>query len=175
MSARVPMSAKDTMRLIERSPKHPEDTALYPKSQRQKAWFDALVECDVIRKDGISYLVKSQMFFDHKDRAWDKVQRVYLRRLSALVLMAPFQINSSTSKAAAMSMLEEAPSLRQKVYRLLCTEDHTDYETSMMLNRPENSVRPRRVELVGLGLVEAVGERKGPSGRLATLWRGIDA
>lgn len=176
MSALVPLSAKDTMKLIEqRSPTHPEDAALYPKRERSAAWFRALQECGVIRKDGISYLVQTQMFFDHKDKFWEKVQKTYLNRLAAQVMMAPFQKNSSTSKFAAMSMLEEAPSLRQRVYQLLCSEAHTDYETAAILARSENSVRPRRVELVGLNLVKAVGERKGPSGRNATLWQGIDA
>ncbi len=173
MSARVPLSAKDTMRLLERSPRHPEDAAIYPKPLRDKAWFDALVECRVVEKDGHSYLVQTQMFFDHKDSLWEKVQRVYLRNLAASIVQAPFQLHSSTSKAAAMSMKAEAPHLRQKVYELLCSEAHTDWETSMLLNRPENSVRPRRIELVGLQLVEAKGTKIGPSGRRATLWGAV--
>jgi hypothetical protein len=177
MSARVPLSAKDTMRLIERSPSHPEDAAIYTKEARRTAWFNALLECGVLQKDGHNYLVQTQMFFDHKDKLWEKVQRAYLRNLAAPVfqppLQPPFQLNSSTSRDAAMSMKHEAPRLRQRVYELLSAEAHTDYETSMILVRPENSVRPRRIELVRLHLVGPVGTKTGPTGRRATLWGAV--
>ncbi len=161
------------MRLIERSPQHPVDAALYPKGQRTKAWFEAMLDCGVIQPDGHNYLVKTQMFFDHRDKLWAKVHERFLERLSASVLAVPYQLTSSTSKSAAQSMVTEAPSLRQRLYVLLCAEEHTDYESSVILARSENSVRPRRVELSALELVEAVGTRTGPSGRAATVWRGI--
>ncbi len=85
----------------------------------------------------------------------------------------PYQRRSRTSRDAAASVRLLTPSLRERVLRVLRTCPMTDSQLAIHLQLSENSVRPRRVELAGLGLVVPVGETQGPSGRKATVWGGV--
>lgn len=80
---------------------------------------------------------------------------------------------SETSKAAAESMHPRAPHLRQRVLDALRANPGglTDEQLQALTGLNPSTQRPRRVELVGLGLVQASG-RKAPtaSGRMAVVW-----
>lgn len=85
----------------------------------------------------------------------------------------PFQRHSPTSRAAAASVKESAPTLREAVLRLLRDRGPgTDHEIAAALGIDGSTARPRRVELVRLGLVEDSGKQAlTPSGRKAVIWR----
>lgn len=103
-------------------------------------------------------------------------------------MSAPYQKHSKTSKAAAKAIEARMTYQQLALLKLMLRHgdrgvaghrDFTDnalieltlYEGSMSLN----SVRPRRIELLRLGLIEAVGEDVGASGRKSTLWRITEA
>jgi hypothetical protein len=93
---------------------------------------------------------------------------------------APFQAHSETSRDAAKSIEPEAASLRGKVFKVLSVlrmytfNGLTDEEIQGFLDMNPSTERPRRIELVRLGLVEDSGQkRKTASGRLATVWRAV--
>lgn len=82
-----------------------------------------------------------------------------------------FVVTSGTSEEAAKSMTAHAPRLRDLVYEALCREPDTDEGISERLGLMLNTARPRRVELVGLGLIHAIGTRRSArSRRLANVW-----
>lgn len=88
-----------------------------------------------------------------------------------------FQAHSETSHDAAVSVRESAPTMREKVYAAIKASPHglTDEEIGRVLSMQGNSVRPRRVELVGDGArlphrIESAGTRKTRSGRRAVVW-----
>ena len=82
----------------------------------------------------------------------------------------PYQAHSETSHDAAVSMIGKTKTLRDLVYNALIHRSMTDEEISTSLNLASDTARPRRVELVKAGLVEAVGKRPTASGRNATVW-----
>ncbi len=78
---------------------------------------------------------------------------------------------SETSVEAAQAVRHRAPHWRRRVYGAIQDEPGTDEEVSGRLGMSLNTVRPRRVELVRLGLVHAIGTRRSPtSGRFAQVW-----
>ncbi|MBD3262492.1 MAG: hypothetical protein GF334_12640, partial [Candidatus Altiarchaeales archaeon] len=85
-----------------------------------------------------------------------------------------FVNGSKTSKKAAKSMEEAAPSLRQKVYNYLValgTKGATDDELEQLTELKHQTVSARRRELVIDGYVRDSGEtRASRSGRQATIW-----
>jgi len=80
-----------------------------------------------------------------------------------------------TSKAAADSMKEKAPTLRDEVMIALglngdCTAD----EVADLLCKSLLSVRPRFTELLALGKIADTGmTRHNASGKQATVWRAV--
>ena len=77
-----------------------------------------------------------------------------------------------TSKAAAESMREKAPTLRDKVLGLLCFYNLTADECAQKLGVTELACRPRLSELVRLGKIVDTGTtRRNSSGKMATVWR----
>lgn len=82
----------------------------------------------------------------------------------------PYQAHSETSIAASTSMRGKTKSLRDQVFDLLRVGPLSDEEIAVALNLNPSTARPRRVELVRLGKVIAVGEGKTRSGRRAVLW-----
>lgn len=86
----------------------------------------------------------------------------------------PYQKHSDTSKAAAVAMLADATTLRAQVLQLLTRADAggaTDEEIQTALKMNPSTQRPRRIELVGMGLVRDSGNRrKTRSGRYAVVW-----
>jgi predicted ArsR family transcriptional regulator len=89
-------------------------------------------------------------------------------------LELPFQRASKTSKDAARSMLDKAPSVRERVFITIWRTGRmglTDEEIGDFLGIQGNTVRPRRVELEREGRIVALKiPRKTRSGRLATVW-----
>jgi predicted ArsR family transcriptional regulator len=84
----------------------------------------------------------------------------------------PAQKHSRTSRAAAAAIKEHAPTLRERVYYAIMTYGPiTDQALAERLGLSENTVRPRRVELVAAGLVRADAELgRTSSGRAAMRW-----
>lgn len=84
-----------------------------------------------------------------------------------------YQANSPTSRAAAISMLDTSDSLRALVYRYIAqaADGATDEEMQRSLQINPSTQRPRRVELVELGVVKDSGcVRKTLSNRDAVVW-----
>ena len=88
-----------------------------------------------------------------------------------LPVLLKFQIHSKTSEEAAISMAPKAGTLRAKVLEEIKRGPKTDEQLIDALGRSASSVRPRRVELMDLGLVEPAGTAVTRSGRKALLWR----
>ena len=83
----------------------------------------------------------------------------------------PAQRHRPTSRAAAASTEARSPSLRSVVLELLRSEGPlTDEAMQQRLAMNPSTQRPRRIELVRLGLVEEAGEGTTSSGRRAVLW-----
>lgn len=85
-----------------------------------------------------------------------------------------FQRHSATSRAAAESL--SAATLSQSQRRVLefigsRPDGATDEEIAAGLDMNPSTARPRRIELVGLGLVVKAGVRKTRSRRNADVWR----
>lgn len=85
----------------------------------------------------------------------------------------PPHVQTDTSLAAAISILESASTLRARVYRYIkynpCV---TDENIQTVLDMGANTERPRRRELVLMSVVEDSGQRGYlESGRTAILWR----
>lgn len=79
---------------------------------------------------------------------------------------------TGTSKDAADSMREKAPSLRQKVLEVLFHQDLTADECAAEIGKSLLSVRPRLTELLRLGKIFDTGAtRANESGKQATVWR----
>lgn len=84
----------------------------------------------------------------------------------------PWQKHSQESIDAAHSVKASASSLREIVFKAIASSftGFTDQELSLYLDRPENTVRPRRLELQNAGRVAPAGTRPNKSGRQATVW-----
>lgn len=81
------------------------------------------------------------------------------------------QMHSQESVEAAVSMIDKSKSLRKNVLELLREKGPmTDEAIAVALNLNPSTARPRRIELVGEGVVVRVGEGKTTSGRRAALW-----
>lgn len=82
----------------------------------------------------------------------------------------PYQPASTTSISAAASMVGKTQTLRDRVLAELRARPLTDEGISVALNLNPSTARPRRIELVKMGLVYQVGTRVTFSGRNAALW-----
>ena len=81
---------------------------------------------------------------------------------------------TGTSKLAADSMRERAPTLRDRVLSILKLESLTADEVAQNLAQSILSIRPRLSELLALGkIVETSERRRNQSGKLATVWRAV--
>lgn len=87
----------------------------------------------------------------------------------------PFQRHSTTSREAAASKVETAPTERGRVLAFLRAcgiVGATDDQMQIMLEMNPSTQRPRRVELVEMGHVFDSGVKaKTRTGRNATVWR----
>lgn len=86
----------------------------------------------------------------------------------------PYIRGSRTSAGAAKDAEHEAPSKRVQVLALLLHRGEagcTDHQIQETLDMPPSTARPRRVELVDMGLVVGSGKRREtPYGSEATVW-----
>lgn len=86
----------------------------------------------------------------------------------------PYQRHSETSRAAAESKKDAAPTEKARVLAFLRErgpQGATDEEMQLHLRMPSSTQRPRRVELVKRGDVASEGcTRRTVSGRKATVW-----
>lgn len=87
----------------------------------------------------------------------------------------PYVTHSATSRAAAKALLSKANTLRSKVYRWLLDNGPASDETMQYaLDMNPSTQRPRRIELVRMGLIQDSGLRGVTrSGRQATIWKPI--
>ena len=82
--------------------------------------------------------------------------------------------NFQTSLAAYHSLFPELNEKQKQIYVCLCEFGPlTNQEISEKIHRPINCITPRTGELVEMGLAAPDGLKKGPSGRLATIWRPV--
>ncbi len=90
-----------------------------------------------------------------------------------LAFSAPFQPHSEASREAAKSVEPSAASVRGRILWLLRrTGPLTDEVIQFACALNPSTERPRRIELVRLGLVEDSGQTAPTkSGRKAVLWR----
>jgi len=92
-------------------------------------------------------------------------------------MFPPFIRHSDTSRLAAISVLDSARTWRAKVYRYIReagVNGVTDDEIQRGLGLNPSTQRPRRVELVELGVIaDSLDRRRTPSGRLAVVWVAI--
>lgn len=85
----------------------------------------------------------------------------------------PYQQHSGTSREAALSMEQDARTLRQQVLDYIREQGvngATDEEIQDALHMNPSTQRPRRVELMKMGKITINGTRKTKSGRLASVW-----
>ena len=85
----------------------------------------------------------------------------------------PAQQHSQTSIAAARSIADRVNRLQAEILAFLRErpDGATDDDMQAELGMQGSTQRPRRIELVAKGLVQAAPERrKTKSGRLATVW-----
>lgn len=89
--------------------------------------------------------------------------------------LPPFQRHSETSREAAISVYGEVRNTQQsRLYDYLLNHGPaTDETCAAMLDMNPSAERPRRIELVEKGLVEACGTGITKSGRKAQLWRAV--
>lgn len=89
----------------------------------------------------------------------------------------PSQRHSATSRAAAESAKDRAPTDRHRILTFLRRfggeEGRSDEEIATYLALNPSSERPRRRELELAGLIEKAGETKTVSGRRAVTWRAV--
>ena len=87
-------------------------------------------------------------------------------------MIPAFQSHSETSRLAALSMYERASTLQRILLDWLEAKGGlTDEEMQTISGIPPSTQRPRRIELVGKGLVRDSGaKRKTVSGRQAVVW-----
>lgn len=96
-----------------------------------------------------------------------------LEEARELARSAPYVRGSETSKKAAGAIQASSASLRVQVLAYLLSRDEgaTDQEIQQALDMRASTERPRRVELVEMGLVADSGRRRETdSGREATVW-----
>jgi len=87
-------------------------------------------------------------------------------------LYIPYQGHSTTSERAAQEIAGSADSLRRLIYNYIAKGSPvSDEEIQDYLCMNPSTERPRRIELVKLGLVRDSGQQgKTRSGRACTLW-----
>jgi hypothetical protein len=87
---------------------------------------------------------------------------------------APYVAGSEPSRKAAIDIQDIRTDLQRRVYKYIKDKGEkgaTDEETQFALAMNPSTQRPRRVELVDMGLVKDSGTtRKTASGRSATVW-----
>lgn len=96
-----------------------------------------------------------------------------LEQARELARAAPYVRGSKTSKKAAGAIQASSAALRVQVlaYLLVREDGATDQEMQQALGMKPSTQRPRRVELVQMGLVRDSGRtRDTESGREATVW-----
>ena len=85
--------------------------------------------------------------------------------------LAPFQGHSITSLEAAHAMKDLAPTMREKVFKVI--EMHqpiNDEGICWALGMNPSTERPRRVELVKAGRIKAQGTMPTSTGRSSRCW-----
>ena len=94
--------------------------------------------------------------------------------MNAQLTLPPFQAHSGTSRAAAIAMYCKAGTKRARVLDQISRSwlgGCTDEEGMRHLRMNPNTYRPRRVELVRMGLVKDSGIRRPTlSGEQAVVW-----
>lgn len=101
----------------------------------------------------------------------DDVPSAYADQIPPKPIGAPFQRHSETSREAAKLIAPKVGSLQALVLNYIT--DHprsTDAQIISGLDRGANSIRPRRIELQGQGLIRQDGIVMQSNGRKAAVW-----
>jgi hypothetical protein len=110
----------------------------------------------------------------HQLRLLDEIRADEVERASKLEqeYHPPAQRHSPTSREAAEKIKSGTPTLRSRVYKFIkVCGPVTDEQIALGLGLNPSTARPRRVELVSMGLVRAAAELgKTNSGRSAMAW-----
>jgi hypothetical protein len=87
------------------------------------------------------------------------------------IVQLPF-VNTDTSREAAESMKPHAATIRSRVLATITAFGIgvSDQQLATLMDLPENTVRPRRVELERAGLIRHEGYTTTASGRRARCW-----
>lgn len=164
---------KDLDELIDTGPK-PDLVLSIRHGDHKDIWFECMQTAGLIRRSYeivTPYWVEPEAFGSDSDPRWELARTMWTQRvLGKMNIPPPAQRHSEESVAAAHSMLAPAKHLREVALDHLRRSPMTDSELAISMGLPENTARPRRVELAKLKLVVAVGKRKGPSGRYAKVW-----
>lgn len=84
---------------------------------------------------------------------------------------APYQRHSETSREAAAAIAPKVGKLQASVLAYIKAHPRsTDAQIIAGMDRGANSIRPRRIELQGLGLIRQDGVVVQSNGRKAAVW-----
>lgn len=171
--AMVQVTMAELDKIIAHGPK-PDLELSIRYGDRTDVWFDALMTVGLVQRSYVMaepYLVDTALFANESSPSWELARTLWEQRVVAHILTEPpSQAHSETSRAAGASMRRQSPSLRSQALELLRERPMTDVELAKAMKTHGSTARPRRIELVNLGLVEAKGTKQGPSGRLAQVW-----
>lgn len=167
---KVTTSNLDTLnRALVNAPQPSQEQVARYGDAAKALWRKALIDTGVIERQGDAYTYDSVVLQDHFLLIWATVYQKFAADLADWLTL-PAQAHSDTSLAAGASMITHAETLRSMVYEALAAKPMTDIELVSHLGLSENSIRPRRIELAHKGLVESIGKKKTPSGRMANIW-----
>lgn len=152
------------------------ETVIRFGDRAKRLWCESMAEYGVVRQEPgfeLRYVIDTDVVNDPNHPIWEAVTKHYLLSLAVEPGRAPRQSHSDTSTWAAESIREKTGTLRQQVLLALRKQPMTDVEISEYLGIPGSTVRPRRVELMNMGLVREVGYKKVPGHKMSRLWEAV--
>lgn len=88
--------------------------------------------------------------------------------------LAPFQRHSETSREAAIAIHGHKETQKERVFEAIRRHGPiSDQGLAKLLGLPENSVRPRRVDLLKDGAIERCGEGRTVRDRRCVLYQAV--
>ena len=126
----------------------------------------------VVKQQGFDnrYEVLMDAVMNPNHEYWESVKNYFDLYLATADIPAPVQVHSSTSVEAGNAIRSKSGTLRQQVLKALKEQPMTDWEITEYLGIEGSTARPRRIELVQMGLVQAVGSKHIVGHRRSTLW-----
>lgn len=162
--------------LLAEVPRPSEDIVARYGALARRLWVNAITELKIVTQSEDMkdcYNVRMDVLQNPEHNAWEEVRNQFASTLSGAEVVAPSQGHSVTSIEASMYVKEKAKSLRQMVLSALQEKAMTDVEIAEELGLEGSTARPRRIELVQMGLVHAVGFKQKQGHRRSTLWQAV--